>query len=102
VEQWAGVALKQTLLYGIRVYTEGAALDEHVDTLSTHVISLILNIGQEGVAGPWPLTIKDHSGRRHLLEMEPGEMVSCEALGAALRAARNLSSTSTSNRLQKS
>ena len=49
VEEWSGLRLKQTLLYGLRIYTNGAVLDEHVDTLATHVVSLILNVGQEGM-----------------------------------------------------
>jgi hypothetical protein len=62
-----------------RVYTEGAVLDEHIDSLGTHVISLILNIGQTGVREPWPLTIKDVHGERHSVLMEPGDMVLYES-----------------------
>ena len=71
--------LEETLLFGVRVYTEGAVLDEHVDTLGTHVVSLILNVGQENVREDWPLTIKDVNGKRHLVSMEPGDMVLYES-----------------------
>jgi prolyl 4-hydroxylase len=79
VEEWSGVLLEETLLFGVRVYTDGAVLDEHVDTLGTHVVSLILNVGQENIKEDWPLTIKDVNGERHQVSMKPGDMVLYES-----------------------
>jgi predicted 2-oxoglutarate/Fe(II)-dependent dioxygenase YbiX len=63
----------------VRYYTDGAVLDEHVDTLATHVISLIINVGQVGMRTDWPLTILDHNHTRHQIIMEPGDMVLYES-----------------------
>merc|ERR1719341_1058597 len=45
-----------------------------VSRLGTHVISAILNLGQE-VEEDWPLYIKDHQGHHHQVLLAPGEMV---------------------------
>ena len=37
-----------TSVYGIRRYTRGAWLVSHLDHMHTHVVSAILNIGQQG------------------------------------------------------
>merc|ERR1712105_544516 len=46
-EDWSGVSLVGTSVYGIRRYMAGAWLAADVDQMATHVISAILNIGQE-------------------------------------------------------
>lgn len=33
IEEWTGMELKPTSMYGVRVYTEGAVLNPHVDRL---------------------------------------------------------------------
>lgn len=43
---------------------------EHVDTGSTHIISAIAQIAQEGMEEPWALTFIDHKGSRHYITME--------------------------------
>ncbi len=50
----------------------------HVDTVSTHVVSAIINVDQE-VDEDWPLLIQDHQGNEHKLIMKPGEMVLYES-----------------------
>ena len=71
--QWAGVTLVGTSVYGIRRYNDGAWLAAHVDQMATHVISAILNIGQQG--DPWPLHILDHEDRQHQILLKQGQMV---------------------------
>ena len=44
------------------------------DQLGTHVISAIINVGQD-VEEDWPLYIKDNRGQEHTVMMEPGDMV---------------------------
>ena len=46
--------------------------------VSTHVISAILNVGQD-VIDDWPLQILDHAGRMHEVVMAAGEMVLYES-----------------------
>eukprot|EP00955_Chlamydomonas_euryale_P096319 365000-Chlamydomonas_euryale.AAC.5 len=59
---WAGgVNLEPTAMYGVRAYTRGAWLKNHVDMRGTHIISAIVNIDQD-VDEPWPLEIRDHAG----------------------------------------
>ena len=45
IEEWTGMELVPTSLYGIRVYTEGAILSPHVDRLPL-VSSAIINVAQ--------------------------------------------------------
>lgn len=49
-----------------------------MDTLSTHVVSAIINVDQE-VTRPWKLLILDHEDQEHELEMTPGDMVLYES-----------------------
>ena len=43
-----------------------------MDRFNTHVISAILNIGQQ-VEEAWPLYIKDNDGRSHEVILAPGQ-----------------------------
>ena len=86
-EDWSGVSLVGTSVYGIRRYKAGAWLAAHVDQMATHVISAILNIGQEG--DPWPLYILDHDDRQHQVMLKQGQMVWYES--AKLQHARPVS-----------
>ena len=51
-----------------------SSLIAHLDKPWSHVISAILNIGQE-VEEDWPLFIKDHDDRSHKVVLRPGEMI---------------------------
>jgi prolyl 4-hydroxylase len=77
VEQWTGMELKSTSLYGIRVYHEGAILNPHVDRMPL-VSSCIVNVAQD-VDEPWPLEIYDREGNAVNVTMEPGDMVLYES-----------------------
>ena len=62
LEDWAKVKLNKSFVtYGIRRYTRGAVLLQHVDKIPTHIISVILQIDQK-VDEDWPLTLVDHKG----------------------------------------
>jgi hypothetical protein len=56
-EAWAGVELDITDMYGMREYTKGARLLTHVDRVSTHAASMIVNIAQENVTKPWTVEV---------------------------------------------
>jgi hypothetical protein len=73
IEEWTGKKLKETSMYGIRVYKEGAVLATHLDRLPL-VSSCIINVDQD-VDEPWPLEVYDHNGRAHNITMVPGDMV---------------------------
>ena len=62
MEHWANVKLDEKgFIYGIRRYTRGAVLLQHVDKIPSHIISAILQIDQK-VDEDWPLTLVDHKG----------------------------------------
>jgi hypothetical protein len=77
IEEWTGMELKPTSMYGIRMYTEGAILNPHVDRLPL-VSSCIVNVAQD-VDEPWPLEVYDRQGNAVNVTMEPGDMVLYES-----------------------
>lgn len=79
VEEWAGVPVEQTVMYGLRQYTEGARLLTHVDRHTTHAVSLIVNVAQGNLTEPWPVEVQDHANRLHEVIMEPGDVVYYES-----------------------
>lgn len=79
VSEWSGVEIEETSMYGLRQYEEGARLLSHVDRVSTHAVSLIVNIAQENLANPWPVEVFDHADRLHEVNMEAGDIVYYES-----------------------
>ena len=73
LEEWTGKKLRQTSLYGIRIYKDKAVLATHLDRLPL-VSSCIINVDQD-VNEPWPIEVYDHAGKAHNVTMEPGDMV---------------------------
>ena len=78
LEEWTGKKLKETSLYGIRIYTEGSILATHLDRLPL-VSSCIINVDQD-LNEPWPIEVYDHAGKAHNVTMEPGDMVFYEVV----------------------
>ena len=79
VEEWAGVPVEQTDMYGLRQYTQGARLLSHVDRHETHAVSLIVNVAQGNLTEPWPVEVYDHADRLHEVSMDPGDVVYYES-----------------------
>jgi hypothetical protein len=79
VNDWAGVELQETAMYGLRQYERGARLLSHVDRIKTHALSLIVNVAQDNLASPWPVEIFDHGDRLHEITMEAGDIVYYES-----------------------
>ena len=79
LEAWSGVPLVLQRCHGLREYRRGGALERHVDWPLSHVVAVILNVAQSGLAQEWPLVIEDHSGVEHSLLMKPGEMLLYES-----------------------
>ena len=77
IEEWTQMELRPTSMYGIRVYTEGAVLNPHVDRLPL-VSSCIINVAQD-VDEDWILEVIDRQGRAVNVTMEPGDMVLYES-----------------------
>jgi len=78
LEEWSGISLEPTFVYGIRIYQKGAVLIPHRDREETHIISAIINIDQE-VSEDWPLVIEDHFYRKHEVNLKPGEVLYYES-----------------------
>jgi prolyl 4-hydroxylase len=77
VEEWTGMKLAITSVYGIRIYHNQSILAPHVDRLPL-VSSAIINVAQE-VDEPWPLEIYDHNGVAHNISMDPWDLVLYES-----------------------
>jgi hypothetical protein len=82
LEEWIGgaIPLEPTSMYGIRRYPAGSRLMKHSDTVTTHAVSAIVNVAQEGVTEEWPLQIHDHQGVEHSIVLQPGEAVYYESV----------------------
>lgn len=79
LEAWANNSkLEWTATYGLRVYRRGTLLENHVDRITTHAVSAIINVAQK-VDVDWPLYIEDLAGRPHNVTMKPGDMVMYES-----------------------
>ena len=72
IEQWTGMELKPTSMYGIRVYTDGAILNPHVDRLPL-VSSAIVNVAQD-VDEPWPLEVYGEYNTRLCSQFSTGSL----------------------------
>ena len=79
MEEWSGVELELTNIYGMRRYEDGARLLTHVDWQATHATSLIVNIAQGDMREPWAVEVYDFAGRLHEVIMEEGDIVYYES-----------------------
>ncbi|GKY97510.1 hypothetical protein MPSEU_000709200 [Mayamaea pseudoterrestris] len=77
VEEWIGMRVAVTSVYGVRIYGNQSILAPHVDRLPL-VSSVIMNIDQD-VDEDWPLEVFDHDGIAHNITMQPGDIVYYES-----------------------
>jgi hypothetical protein len=103
LEEWVGVKISKTSLYGnsvsnlsiylslisisiylfiylsigIRVYKESSVLATHIDRLPL-VSSCIIQVAQD-VQEPWPLEVYSHDGKAYNITMDPGDVVLYES-----------------------
>jgi len=78
----SNINLELTAFYGIREYSRGACLRNHVDRSETHIYSAILQIGQTNIDLDWPVEVIGFDGQRSQIYLQPGEMALYE--GGAL------------------
>ena len=69
--KWFNIPLKYSMMYGIRIYTDGSILNPHVDDLP-RIASAIINIAQSDDCEDWPLEVIGHDGLAYNITMEPG------------------------------
>jgi len=77
IQEWTGLELTSTSVYGIRIYKEGSVLAPHVDRLPL-ISSAIINVDQD-VDEPWPLEVIGHNGVAENVTMLPGDLVLYES-----------------------
>ena len=77
-EEWSGVKLEPTSVYGARIYREGSTLADHLDIPETHVISSILHIDSK-LDEPFPIEIEDALGEYAGVDLKPGQMMFYES-----------------------
>jgi len=77
IQEWTGMELTSTSVYGIRIYKEGSVLAPHVDRLPL-ISSAIINVDQD-VDEPWPLEVIGHDGVAENVTMLPGDLVLYES-----------------------
>jgi GNAT superfamily N-acetyltransferase len=79
VEKWCDMPLIPVGAYGIRAYQRGALLEFHLDKPRTHPIGVVMNVHQQ-LDAPWPLMlIEPWSGKRHEINLEPGQLLLYES-----------------------
>ena len=89
LEEWAGVKLVQTSLYGIREYHPGSWLNFHIDKFNTHIISVTFclaklnpdtfEILEDGQYEDWPIEFVTKDGRIARVNQKPGQMILYES-----------------------
>mmetsp|Transcript_7494 Transcript_7494/g.16619 ORF Transcript_7494/g.16619 Transcript_7494/m.16619 type:complete len:428 (-) Transcript_7494:2006-3289(-) len=77
LEEWTGMELEQSSMYGIRQYTRGAILSPHADRMPL-ISSCIINVAQD-VEEDWPLEVYGRDGLAYNVTMSPGDMVLYES-----------------------
>jgi prolyl 4-hydroxylase len=77
LEEWTGMELEPSSMYGIRQYTEGAILSPHADR-NPLITSCIINVAQD-VEEDWPLEVYGRDGLAYNVTMKPGDMVLYES-----------------------
>ena len=80
LENWCSCELEGQAIYGIREYYHGHVLHNHVDRLTTHAISAILQIDKDlDNQRDWDLEVIDYFGDRQTLSLQPGDMLLYES-----------------------
>ena len=77
LEEWTGMELEPSSMYGIRQYTEGAILSPHADR-NPLITSCIINVAQD-LEEDWPLEVYGRDGLAYNVTMKPGDMVLYES-----------------------
>lgn len=77
-EAWAGVPLRASNAYGLRLYKDTNTLTMHTDRVETHVVSSIVHVDRD-VDEPWPLVIEGFDGTSVSVDLLPGQTLFYES-----------------------
>lgn len=76
LEWWTGMPLVHTATYGVRVYSRGSMLVDHLDTAETHLASAVIQIDQQvDHDGGWPLELLLANGTVAEVFVQRGQMI---------------------------
>ena len=86
-EEFCGVPIEPSFIYGIRSYKRNATLIKHVDRVETHHISSIIIVDKDLRCGcqnkefgsDWALDFQTHDGEWHKIYAEVGDMIIYES-----------------------
>lgn len=70
--------VRETPVYGIRSYNNGAVLRSHVDKIRSHHISTIILVDEDSNK-PWGLDILGNDGNWYNIVIKPGQMILYES-----------------------
>lgn len=73
LEEWSGVELTPSALYGIRIFGREAVIPPQLDPLPL-VISAIIHV-EDVLYEPWPIEVYGHDGKAYNVTLERGEML---------------------------
>lgn len=83
LEEWGGIDLDLTYVYGLRLFRNTTTIKMHLDKKGSHSMGYILHVGASDDYQPeedsWPFLIEDFHGRTHEITMVPGDLILFEA-----------------------
>ena len=79
LEEWGGIDLDLTYVYGLRLFRNTTTIKMHLDKKGSHSMGYVLHVGAsddyDPEADPWPFLIEDFNGRTHEITMVPGDLI---------------------------
>lgn len=77
LQWWSKQRLKHSVTFGLRIYTRGSMLINHLDRKDSHIVSAVLQIAQTvDEDGGWPLEVNHpHHHDNKEIYLQSGEMV---------------------------
>ena len=79
LEEWGGIDLDLTYVYGLRLFRNETTIKMHLDKKGSHPLGYVLHVGASEDYDPevdsWPFLIEDFHGRTHEITMVPGDLI---------------------------
>jgi len=83
LEEWGGVELDLTYVYGLRLFRNSSTIRMHIDKKGSHAMGYVLHVASSDDyavdTDPWPFLIEDLHGRTHEVTMVPGDLIFFES-----------------------
>ena len=78
LEEWGGIELDLTYVYGLRLFRNTSTIKMHMDRKGSHAMGYVLHVASSEDADetdPWPFILEDLHGRTHEIIMAPGDLI---------------------------